>query len=109
MRITLDTNILVRAAVAPEGPARAVLELGTSPPHVIVVSDFILAELRRALGYPRVRQRYAISDNDVDQFEGLLRAVADTVTVPAQWPVVVADPDDDPIIATAVIGQSDVL
>jgi putative PIN family toxin of toxin-antitoxin system len=109
MRITLDTNVLVRAAVAPQGPGRAVLGLGTAPPHVIVISDFIIAELRRALGYPRIRQRYAITDGDVDEFESLLRGVADTVPVPAQMPVLSGDPDDDPIIATAVIGQSDVL
>jgi putative PIN family toxin of toxin-antitoxin system len=109
MRITLDTNILVRAVVARQGPARAVLELGTSPPHVVVISDFILVELRRALAYPQVRQRYPISDSDVDRFENLLRAVADTVVVPAQSPIVPADPDDDPIIGTAVIGLSDVL
>lgn len=71
--------------------------------------NFILAELRRALSYPRVRQRYTISNSDVDEFESLLRGVADTVAVTAQSPVVPTDPDDDPIIATAIIGQSDVL
>jgi uncharacterized protein len=109
LRSIADTDVLVRAAVAPQGPARAVLELGTSPPHVIVISDFIFAEVRRALGYPRVRQRYAISDTNVDEFDSLLRAIADTVAVPAASPILAVDPDDDPIIATAIIGQSDVL
>lgn len=109
MRITCDTNVLVRAAVSPGGPARATLDLVTVPPHVLVLSEHILVEVRRALGYDRIRSRFAVSDGDIDEFVNLLRALADIVTVPATVPPLSTDPEDDPIIATVLAGNGEVL
>jgi len=55
MRVTCGTNILVRAAIQPAGPARALLGIVTAAPHVLTVSDFILCTLDRHFRQPLVR------------------------------------------------------
>lgn len=109
MRVTCDTNILVRAAIRPLGPARAALEATTQPPHRLVLSEFILDEVHRALHCDRIQRQFAIGNEEIDRLANALRAVADVVTIPEGCTLVATDPDDDPVIATAVAGQADVL
>jgi len=53
VRFTLDSNILVRAATSPRGPALRVLDIILSG-HALVLSWFILDEVERVLLYPRI-------------------------------------------------------
>jgi predicted nucleic acid-binding protein len=55
MRIVVDTNVLARAVRGGIGPAAELLGIVMAPPHVFILSPFILAELARALRYPRMR------------------------------------------------------
>jgi len=49
MSIVLDTNILVRANVKAQGPAREALLKIISGNHVLITSPFLLREVERAL------------------------------------------------------------
>jgi uncharacterized protein len=49
LRLVLDTNILVSAALKPDGLQRTVLLLAITPPARLYVSDAILAEYRAVL------------------------------------------------------------
>ena len=108
MRITPDTNILVRAAVSPFGPAGQVLDWSTLPPHVLILSPAILDEVRRVLQYDRVRQLARISDAEREDWIALVAAVSEIVTPTGITPVC-DDPDDDVVVATAVVGRADVV
>src|SRR5688572_21787992 len=110
MRVLLDTNVLVRATGNSHGPARAVLLQLLEPAHVIVVSSFLLDELRRVFNYPRVERVYGLTDVEISQFVESIAAVAEFIDVPPSLaPQVAHDPDDDPIVACAVYGRVDVL
>ena len=111
MRILLDTNILARAAIPGEGPARVVMLSATEDPHVLLMSAFIFSELHRILRYERVRKIHGLDDAGIDRFVSDLQASSATVELPDEPadPVVPSDPDDDPIVATAVAGLADVL
>lgn len=52
MRVTPDTGILVRMNVKASGPARRLLEIILAGPHELVLSEFLLEETARVLGYP---------------------------------------------------------
>lgn len=52
LRLVLDTNIVVSAALKPHGLQRTVLLLATTKPARIYVSDAILAEYRKVLSRP---------------------------------------------------------
>jgi len=112
VRIVLDTNILVRAnpRVSPEGLARDLLLTIVSGPHVLVLSAPILFEVRRVLAYPHVQARWPLTPEAIDRYLVYLSALAEVVApIPASSPVVISDPDDDPILQTAITGRADVL
>jgi putative PIN family toxin of toxin-antitoxin system len=110
MRVLLDTNVLVRATGRSGGPARTVLLRLFEVPHVILVSGFLLDELRRVLKYPRVQRLHGLTEAAMDQYIDNLAASGELIDVPPSLSRhVVHDPDDDPIVACAVYGRADVL
>src|SRR5437762_1447276 len=109
MRTTCDANLLVRAALHPQGLARSIVNLSIQSPHVLVLSPQLLDDVRRVLHYDHIQKRYAISDADIDDFADFIQGAAELVIQPSLVPVVTADPDDDIVIATAVDGKADVI
>jgi len=102
-------NVLVRAMGNAVGPARSVFLRLLDPPHAIVVSDFLLDELRRVLNYPRVQRIHGLSTEGVEHYVRDIEAVAEIVDAPRPLFHVRQDPDDDPIVAAAVYGRVDAL
>lgn len=109
MRVTCDANFLVRAALHPKGLAAAIIDMTLEPAHVLVLAPLILNHLGRALRYPRIQKRYSFSDKQIDDYVHYLGGVADLVIAPMVVPVILADPDDDEVIATAVDGSAEVI
>ena len=112
MRILFDTNILVRAAKPGAGPAREAVLLAVTSGHTLIVPEFVLAELRRALTYPRLRARYALQDEEIESYAVELQRVSvsvDPAGVKLAEAVVCRDPDDEPVILSAIAGRADVL
>jgi len=112
MRVVLDTNILVRANAKASGPARELLLLVVAAPaHTLVLSPFLLQELERVFTYERVRITSRLTDEEIVEYLGYLRAntVSEMVFPGAAPRIVPSDPDDDPVVHTAVVGRADVL
>ena len=100
MRIVLDTNILVRAAGNDQGLAGQLLGEIISGPHTLVISPYILSEIARVLSYPRLQARWQLSQMAIAEFIKSMGDVAEIVLTTTPDPVVVADPDDDPMWST---------
>lgn len=109
MRITPDTGILVRMNVKATGPARRLLDVILDGPHELVLSEFLLKETARVLRYPRMQNLYKLSDDDIAVHIELLRERSDLVDPIVHTPVVLTDPNDDPVVYTAVAGGADIL
>jgi putative PIN family toxin of toxin-antitoxin system len=112
MRIVLDTNILVRANAKARGPARELLQLIVgSRDHVLLLSPFLQQELERVFSYERVRALSKLTDGEIVEYLSYLRANdVSEIVFPGPAPrVVPADPDDDPVVHTAVVGRADAL
>jgi putative PIN family toxin of toxin-antitoxin system len=111
VRIVLDTNILVRAnpMVLPQRLARDLLVTVLAGPHVLVLSEAILTEVRRVMTYPRVQARWPLSIEAVEVYTSLLRDSAAIADLPESFPAVIRDPDDDLVLQTAIAGKAAVL
>jgi predicted nucleic acid-binding protein len=82
-----------------------------SPKHVLLLSPFLLQELERVFAYERVRASSKLTDPEIAEYLGYLTSTeVSELVFPGRAPRVVPnDPDDDPVVHTAVVGRADVL
>jgi putative PIN family toxin of toxin-antitoxin system len=104
LRLVIDTNIVVSAALQPEGPQRTVLLLAMTKPARLYVSDAILTEYREVLSRPELQIRKGLRQ----QLLQLIRSHSNTV-VPRHRLDVTKDPDDDKFLECADVARADYL
>jgi putative PIN family toxin of toxin-antitoxin system len=108
LRAVLDANVLTSALIRPQGPPGQLLTLlFEEQAFELIVSDAILAELRRCLKYPRVRKYLTATEVELDLWVTALGLVADVVTGERALHVVADDPDDDKYLVAALEGRAD--
>lgn len=93
MRAILDVNVLVSALISRAGAPARLVELWLAGEFELVVCEMLLAELERALAYPKVRKRIALAD--AERFVLVLRELAE----------VVPDPEDEPPVSSSDSGD----
>ncbi|MBX3054614.1 MAG: putative toxin-antitoxin system toxin component, PIN family [Caldilineaceae bacterium] len=105
MRVTLDTNQLVRALMRP--PELATFVMAWASRRITVVcSPLLLAEYQRILDTPGIAELIYPELRRI--FLSQLAAEMEMIN-PSHIPPVCRDPDDDKVIATAVFGLVDYL
>jgi len=109
MRIVLDTNVLVRANIKVQGPARDLLLKLAYSDHVIITSPFLLREVERALAYPRLQKLWRLTLQDIQEHVQFLVKISELVHPIIEAPVVLKDPNDEPVVYTATHVRADVL
>lgn len=98
MKLVLDTNVLIAAFIT-HGTCNEILEY-CALNHEVVISPFILRELQ-----DKLTQKFGYTDPEVKSVAQLLEFRFSRVDpLPLAAPVC-RDPDDDPIIATAMAGD----
>ena len=108
-KAVLDTTVLVSAFLkpVPEGPSFQLLGLAGDGAFELYLSNDILAETSDVLlNRKHLRRRYQYSDSAVDQFcKGLADLAVAVVSDPP--PVqVVRDPNDNMIVACALVAKA---
>ncbi len=107
-RVVLDPNVLVSALISPLGVPATILSRWTEGWFDLVVSPALLAELERALAYPKIG-RHA-SREECSRYVQQLRSNATVAEDPAEIPPVVRDdPADDYLIALVRTAEVDAL
>jgi len=108
MRAVVDTNILVRALIRPQGTVGPILLHLRRGDYTLLYSDAILEELVDVLNRPRIRDKYGLSEADIRTVIALIllrgEYVAPHITIHA-----CRDPHDDKFLEVAVSGQADVI
>ena len=61
-RVVLDSNVLARAVMSPNGLAADLLKRLVQSENQLCTSDFMLSELVRVLSYPRLQKRHKLDD-----------------------------------------------
>jgi len=104
LRVVIDTNIVVSAALRPYGPQRTVFLLALTKPARMYVSQEILAEYRGVLARPALK----ITKGRQQQ---LLQLVRNRVQVvhPRYKLEVTSDPEDNKFLECADAARADYL
>ena len=109
MRIVFDTNVLARAHQLAHGPARRGLLFVATGSDVLILSQYLLQELRRILAYPRVLKSSGLTALDISEYLDYLARVS-TLVHPLSVPEkLLRDPADEPVLGTALAGNADVI
>lgn len=110
LKVVLDTNVFVSSLLVLAGPPAQVLDAWRERRYLLVSSPAIMAEIQTTLNYPRIRRKYAISDQDVAGLLTLLEQ--DALLVPGEAQVagdVPQDPADEAVLACAVDAGADLI
>jgi len=104
LRLVLDTNVVISAALKPEGLQRTVLMLALTAPSRLYVTREILAEYREVLARPQLGIRKGLRQ----QFAQLIRNHARLVH-PRYAIEAAREPDDDKFLECADAARADYL
>jgi putative PIN family toxin of toxin-antitoxin system len=104
LRLVIDTNVLVSAAIKPEGLQRTVLLIALTKPARLYVSRPIMEEYERVLGRPELRIRKGLRQ----QLLQLIKNHSYTVA-PTRRLELASDADDNMFLECADAAGADYL
>ena len=106
IRAVLDTNLLVSYLLTHRPPIATLIDEHLAQERFsLVTTAVLLEELDRVLRYPRLQRYY--SEETRTRYIALIAALSEVVELPESVPSICRDPDDDWVIACAVIGEAD--
>ena len=108
MRAVVDTNILIRAVIRPQGTVGPLVLRLRQAEYTLLYSQPCLEELVDVLDRPRIREKYGLTDQDIQTVVGLILLRGEGVT-PTERIRACRDPKDDKFLEMAVAGKADVI
>lgn len=101
MRAVVDVNVLISAVLSAKGSPAEILRASRDGQFEIVLSEMLLAELERALAYPKLRKH--IPAEKAAAYISWVREHATMVKDPSgRLKLSSRDPDDDYLLALAI-------
>lgn len=108
IRAVFDTNVFVSYLLTHRPPIAILIDdYLKEDDFQLVTAQPLLSELDHVLRYPKLRQY--LKEGERKRFLSLVAALSDVVVLPDDIPKISRDPDDDLLIACAVVGEADVL
>lgn len=106
MKLVLDTNIFVSALLTKNTPPDQLYQHWVNGLFDVVSSDWQLNELKRVLGYKKLRPFILESEASllIDNMDSIAIMVSDLVPIEVS-----TDPSDNWIIATAIAGKANLI
>jgi putative PIN family toxin of toxin-antitoxin system len=107
-RVVFDTNLFVSSVLVKNGLPAQALQAWRERKFSLLISPPMIQEIRHTLGYDRIRRKYQVTDQDVDDLVALLEKNGLVVKGEADTAGAIPDdPDDEQILACAVDGRAD--
>ncbi|MHB1494436.1 MAG: putative toxin-antitoxin system toxin component, PIN family [Acidithiobacillus sp.] len=98
LRVVLDTNILLSGIAYPPSIPGKILAAWRHGSLEVLLSDYILAELRRVL--PRLSHRHGLTEMEMDDLVDILAIQAEVIVpIPGNEPTL-RDLNDQPVLDT---------
>ncbi|HLB48530.1 MAG TPA: putative toxin-antitoxin system toxin component, PIN family [Anaerolineales bacterium] len=106
MRAVLDTNILIRALIRPQGRVGPIIPRLAKGDYALVYSAPIRNELIAKLPLPRIRNKYNLTDTQIEALLDLI-ALRGQLVAPERRVKICRDPHDDMFIEAALAGSAE--
>lgn len=107
LKVVLDTNVYVSAFLSrnPTSPTQEIIRRWQAEEFILLVCDALFEEIAEKLIERGIEQERII------EFLALLERLAKWVEIPIEMAtsVITADPDDDSILACALVGEANYL
>lgn len=71
MRVVIDTNVFISAAINPKGAPAKVLDAWRGRQFELIISPSIIAEVLEVIKRPSIRSRHGWSDEEIEFFSGV--------------------------------------
>lgn len=107
MRVVLDTNVLLSGLAYPGSVPGKIVSAWRHGALEVVLSHFILDELRRVL--PRLRNRHGLNDAEIADLVDCLAFEAELVEPDTEIEPALTDALDQPLLGTLKSAQADAL
>jgi uncharacterized protein len=108
LRVVIDTNVIVSGVLSRTGAPAELLNAWRERRFLLLISTAILYEVRAVLQYPRIREKYPLGDEEIEQTITLLEhnalVVAGDANVAGSVP---DDPKDEMFLACAIDGEAE--
>ena len=108
MRIAPDTNTIVSGLLW-NGPSHEILQHARAGDLALFTTQPLLTELLRVLAYPRLQFKVGLTGLAPEELLRIYAHVAIPVAPAPLDPVILADPDDDALLACAVAAGVDAI
>ncbi|HEX6039294.1 putative toxin-antitoxin system toxin component, PIN family [Longimicrobium sp.] len=110
MNAVVDTSVFISSLLKKQGVPAQVLDAWRAQLFQIVTSPAIVEEVRTTMTYSRIRRRYPVRDEDVEELLSLLLSLATVVPGVADVrDASIRDPKDEIILACLLEADVDVL
>jgi len=106
LRAVIDTNILIRAMIMPRGTVGPVITRLRDNAYLLVYSPGLIDELLAKLALPRIREKYHLNDQAIDDLLALI-ALRGELVAPTRKVKACRDPKDDMFIEAALAGAAE--
>jgi len=105
VRAVIDTNIWVSSLLNPFGFPTKLRKAFEDGAFLAIISEPILAELADVLSRPRIKDKYGITDADIEELLILIEERSEHVML-SEDVVICRDKDDNFVIETAIKGKA---
>ena len=107
MKVVLDANVLVSAALSGSGSPGRIVTMWNEAAFELLTSITLLHELEVVFGRQRLLRQLGWSAQEGQDFVEALRSAGTIVNPDIELEVVQRDPDDNRVLEAAVAGEAD--
>jgi len=107
LKAVIDTSVMVSVAFPKGELAKELRDMIADGAFTLVISKVIMAELYRVLHYPRILKQFNASQEDIDEFIGMILEHALLTKGDYDLHKITDDPTDDMFLACAMEAKAD--
>lgn len=107
LKAVIDINLFVSGVISKKGNPARLLKLWYERAFLAVISEQMVEELARVLQYSHIKNKYKLKGEEIEQAIGTIKKFAVVVPDVIRLNVVKDDPDDDKVLACALVVKAD--